>query len=46
MNFNKSVTRALVVFATFSVVTTIVDVYHSRRLDAVEKRLEALEGHR
>ena len=45
-SFVKSTTRAIVVIAVFVVVTTIVDVFQTRRMDAIEKRIETLEGHR
>ena len=46
VTFNKSTTRAIVALAVFAVVTTIADVFQTRRMDAFEKRVEALEGHR
>jgi uncharacterized membrane protein len=46
LDFNKSVVRAIFAFVAFSIATMIVDVFQSRRLDALEKRLDVLEGHR
>jgi hypothetical protein len=42
--FLKLVTRSFVVVAVFAVVTTVAHVFQTRRLDALEKRMEALEG--
>ena len=42
--FNRAATRALLAVASFATITAIVDVFQSRKLDAVEKHIEALEG--
>ncbi len=44
VTFNKSAAYALLAVAAFTVITTIVNVFQSRKLDAIEKRIEALEG--
>lgn len=42
--FIKSVTRSLVIITVFAVITTIAYIFQTHRLDALEKRVEILEG--
>lgn len=44
--FNKATARAFVVVMVFSIITTIATVFQNHRVDALEKRVEVIEGRR
>jgi hypothetical protein len=42
--FYKVITRSLVAVTVFAIVTTAATFFQNRRVDALEKRIDAIEG--